>query len=193
MDRPLAQLGIDKLEELFAAGQTDAKRLKSLAAELECRSTNRAAGLLSKVNEALAQTGPAAAAGPRQTELGLTPPRTPTREDLPRGAPVAPPIVRATTAATPTSRSAVAPVRPAAPPKRDEVAKPTMDLAEAARVLGVKTDASWELVEQARCKLVDPSRPKATGFGSEEENLSRVKLASRANEAYQALVTGRAY
>lgn len=55
MPRPLKQLGVGQLEELFARSKTDPKALKHLADELQYRQVPRAVALLTEVQAAMSR------------------------------------------------------------------------------------------------------------------------------------------
>lgn len=168
MSRPLQRKSAVELDAMVREAVTarDLARLTELRDELICRSTQKAADLHAKVEEALwgQESGTSGTADPCQ--LDLVPPSGPAAL---RWQPASPPAAAPETAE---------PARPVA--QRVAV---QMGAQEAAKVLGVAGSASWDAVEKARRALVAAALAKG----------GDVATADRVNAAYQSLATSRCY
>ena len=185
MPRPLMQLGIDQLEEMFAKGKANAKLLKQLEHELQYRHVPRAVALLTEVQAAgcsMAATSqapsvpaspPVAATGPISQQPDLWG-RLATAPVVPAPAPVR------------TVAPAVRPLEPRTVAS-SIISPPAMPLEEAYKVLNAATGATWESIEQTRRRLVHQSHPSRWKALSTEKRAQALAEAKRVNAAYAAL------
>jgi len=185
MPRPLMQLGVGKLEEMFAMGKLDAKLLKHLEQELQYRQVPRAIALLSKVRAAMSE----GAAAPEAPTLPASAPMRAT-------APVSqqpdlwgrPPIPHVVSPSAPI-RAAVPTVGPQELPllARSPASPPALPLAEAYKILKATPGATWESIEQTRRTLVHQSHPSRWKTLNSEKRAQTLAEAKRINAAYAAL------
>lgn len=184
MPRPLMQLGIVELENLFANAVNDATALRRLAHELAFRQVPRAVALLTRVKNALdALTGEGHQAQlllrhPEPAVLpapGLTPPTGPASAASP---PLVPPSVDVSLA-------------PAADRTPREKLMPVVSAEQARQVLALPLTATWESVENARRHLVDLAHPARILNLTESERAACVETARLANAAMRFLLQSR--
>ncbi len=196
MLRPLRQLGVGQLEELFAKSKADQKVLKQLEHELQYRQVPRAMALLAEVQFVMYGDAPSTAPAPAPaTTLTMTTtttirptPTTPERQpelwELPMPQPVPAPL--------PFPR--VVPTQPAVrPPLLATAAKPAaspvvaMPVEDAYKVLKATSGSTWESVEQSRRLLVQQSHPERLRAMTAERRSSALAEAMRVNTAYATL------
>ena len=205
MPRPYQTLEMAQLEVIFASNLGNSAVLAELEAELDCRTTRKAAELQAKVLDAIQVL-----ANPQLSLLPATAPAA----SLTRAAPVAshlepaslvfrspvdePPEQHARQVATPeeipSQRPAVAkmlaPTSPASVisiPVRDA----NMPAHIAEKILGVRNDVPWALVEAARNKLVSLASPERLAQLPAQQRDRVVVDAKRANSAYLVLAQHR--
>lgn len=201
MNRPLMQLGIGALEEMFEASKTDAKVLKQLENELLHRQMPRAVALQEQVQLAMKHLATSLLPS-TQDELPLEPPAVPAPAPIPPPpAPerIAPVVVVTVPVPQPVTPSASQQARPpaadhaVAPQARVERAPiPPVSLDDACKLLKVTLATPWQEVELARRKLVLLSHPRHV-IGMPQERQEDVRIeARRINAAYAALSAARA-
>jgi DnaJ-domain-containing protein 1 len=189
MSRPLMQLGVGQLEEMFAKAKADPKVLKQLEQELQYRQVPRAVTLLVEVQEAM------------YGDPLATPPTTaPAQEPVSpiASAPVQPSLWEQRPAlATPAATSVVGQDRSIAPAVALSVARPQsppsppMPLEDAYKVLKTNAGASWESIEQTRRLLVQQSHPSILRPLSDVKRAQVLANAGCVNAAYAALLAVR--
>lgn len=175
MARPLLQLGVGQLEDMFAQNQSDPTVLRQLENELQYRQVPRAIALLAEVQAAM--YGVAPVAPPAVTPaLPPGPVDRPVRHDLWSRSPAEPP----------PPPPAAKPMQPAPP------AVPPMAVADAYKLLKATPGSTWESIEQTRRQLVQQSSPARTGSMSVERRAQLQAEARRVNAAYAAVAQHRA-
>ena len=184
MARPLMQVGVGQLEELFAKSRSDQTVLRQLEHELQYRQVPRAVSLLGEVQAVLYRA------------LPLTPPaaaRTmPTAPTTPAGQPglwdrstqqLAPAPVPPVVPEQPAVRPLPLPpaMKPAAPPV---VAVPAED---AYKAFKATSGSTWESIEQTRRLLVQRCHPERLKAMTPERRSSALAEARWVNAAYATL------
>lgn len=211
MSRPMMQMGVGQLEELFAKSKADQRVLRQLEHELAFRQVPRAVTLLGQVQTALNSSllGLPPAAAPAAAEQVQPPP---TVNPPPKAVPAAPPD--AVQVSLPFPPAAVPPVSPAVPipvakpapvvptvpvasrpaaPHAPSTTTPLMQISleDACRILKVLPGDPWEQIEQSRRKLVMRSHPeKLSGLGPAQALQARAE-AMRVNDAYLVVAARR--
>jgi DnaJ-domain-containing protein 1 len=189
MSRPLMQLGVGQLEEMFAKAKADPKVLKQLEQELQYRQVPRAVTLLVDVQAAMhgdpLATPPTAAPSQQPVSPIASPPVQPSLwEQRPALAtPAATSVVGQHQSIAPAVDLSVA--RPRSPPS------PSMPLEDAYKVLKTNAGASWESIEQKRRLLVQQSHPSILRPLSDVKRTRVLANAGRVNAAYAALLAVR--
>lgn len=188
MTRPLMQLGVRQLEELFARSKTDQKVLKQLDFELQNRKVPRAVSLHAEVQAAMngETTAPHSAASRAafQTPTALTDQSGSWDRQAQLSAQV----------------SALEPVSPVVcePPMArqseiiaiaESIGSPlsTIPIEDAFRLLKATASSSWESIEHTRRALVLQSHPERLKGIRADKRSDALAEAKRVNEAYAAL------
>ncbi len=201
MPRPYQTLEMAQLEVIFASNFSNASVLAELEAELDQRSTKKAADLQAKVLDAIKAL--------ETPQMSLLPPKSPVAtikrpvSQLPHSepsphivpAPVAVPSKQVRSSMTPAAAPALAPpvsrALPQAAAEHSPVSDTTMPLHEAEKILGVRNHAPWAQVEAARYKLVSQASPERLAQLPLQQRDDVTGDARRANSAYLALAQHR--
>lgn len=204
MPRPLIQLGVGQLEDMFGSSRGSLKVLRQLENELQYRQVPRALALLEKVRAAMAASSdvhrdpalrapttpaPQAPAHPKQPNLWGQEPASEVPTVRP---PSAPPL---TTAPPPPVSRPAPPVRPADAPSAPKPAAPTtptMPVEDAYKLLKATAGSTWESIEQTRRQLVQQAHPSRLKSISSERRAQHELEARRVNAAYAVLSKQRA-
>ena len=184
MARPLMQVGVGQLEELFAKSKSDQTMLRQLEHELQYRQVPRAVSLLGEVQAVLygapPSTPPAAA---------RTMPTTPT---TPAGQPEL--WDRSTQQPAPAIVPTVVPERPAVrpllvPPAAKPAALPliAVPVEDAYKAFKATPGSTWESIEQTRRLLVQQCHPERLKAMTPERRSSALADARWVNAAYATL------
>ena len=207
--RPLMQLGIGDLEDIFEKQSKNLATLGRLKHELSHRQVPRALALLERIQQAEAlledvesrrpdpktprstlqlkprASAPAPASAPAAQEADTNPPATGLQRvqgqpDLLAG--FAPPPEPAKPRSNPTG--APDPVAASKPHTAAEpVALPQLALEDACRILKVGVGDAWEKIETARRKIVLKSSPTATSALTPAQSQKLLAEAKMANDA----------
>ena len=193
MPRPLMQLGVDQLKEMFTKGKAEPKVLKQLENELQYRQIPRAVALLAEVQAAMY-------GGAVEPEVPTAPAPPPARAPAPApvshqpdlwGRPAAPPVVAAPPAAPVRTVTHAGKPLKAAPVTGPPASSPSMPLDDDYKVLKATPGATWESIEQTRRTLVQQSHPSRWKTLSAEKLTQTLTEAKRVNAAYAALSQAR--
>jgi len=189
--RPLLRFSVAQLEEQFSVSKADAKTLKALEAELQCRQAPRAVSLLTEVQAVL--HGMEAIANPAAVPIPtLTPPArqadlwgdqsspAPRTSFVPAMTQPAPPRPAPVSAGAPIVH--VPTLRPAASRALD--ASSVMSADDAYKVLKATPSSTWESIEQTRRQLVQQAHPERIAVLSPERQVQAQAEAKRVNLAY---------
>ncbi len=189
MPRPLMQLGVGQLEELFAKSKADSKVLKQLEHELQYRQVPRAVALLAEVQAAMYGARDAGAPVPAATPaVPPSPlPRQPGLWEQPPATPV-PTLVAAKPAHAPAPTAAPTPVGTGNQVPR---AIQAMTIEDACKVLKTTPSATWESIEQTRRQLVQQSHPERVASMSPAGREQAQSNARLVNAAYATLSHAR--
>lgn len=187
MSRPLKQLGVGQLEELFARSKTDLKVLEHLAHELQYRQVPRAVALFTEVQAAMPGASLSTTTTEPQALAKSMPPKLPTgQDDLWEGRPLATPATTTTsTPRPPVSAGSISQASTIANPQPRAV--PTMTVDDACKLLGVTAGATWVSIEQARRLLVKQSHPERVALMTSIKRDQARDAARRVNDAYAVL------
>lgn len=184
MARPLMQVGVGQLEELFANSKTDQTVLRQLEHELKYRQVPRAVSLLGEVQAVLygALPSPPPAAVRTMPTTSTTPAGQPGLWDRPTQQPapaIVPPVApeRSSVRALPVPPA----VKPAALPL---IAVPVED---AYKVFKATSGSTWESIEQTRRLLMQQCHPERLRAMTPERRSSALEGARWVNAAYATL------
>jgi DnaJ-domain-containing protein 1 len=191
--RPLKQLGVAQLEELFARSKTDSKVLKHLTHELQYRQVPRAVALLTEVEAAMSSAALATATSQPLASEEPTPQGLSTGQSDLWDRPLTASSISTTPAPTPrppaaTGSDAHSPAISNPQPRT----VPTMTVDDACKVLGVAAGATWESIEQSRRLLVEQSRPGSVASIKREQTMEAARRVNAAYAVLSRLRTGRA-
>jgi hypothetical protein len=186
MTRPLMQMGIGQLEELFAKSKADQKVLKQLEHELQYRQVPRAVALLPEVQAVMYGEAPSTRPPPAPTvpPTPTIPEHQPELWARPTQQPVPAPVPALQVVQT---QPAVRP--PSVPPASKPAAPPVvaMPVEDAYKVLKATSGSTWEAIEQTRRQLVEQSHPERLKAMAAERRSSALVEAKRVNTAYATL------
>ncbi|MFO1319024.1 MAG: hypothetical protein U1F52_05375 [Burkholderiales bacterium] len=179
MARPLMQMRVAQLEEMFESGKSDPKILGQLAHELEFRQVPRAVALMDKVRAAL--RGARGESSPSHFQLEHTSESAPHRIRRSRRLDAA--------SGDLVSSQAEPPIRPAVhqPAPAPVAATPSMPLEEAYKALKANPGTPWESIEQTRRELVGRASPTRNESMSKSDRERFQREADHVNAAYAVL------
>jgi hypothetical protein len=188
MPRPLKQLGVGQLEELFARSKTDLNVLKHLADELQFRQVPRAVALLTEVKAEMLRASPAGTATESQaTAMVVSPSASLEKYDQWERPPdvlaISPQATKIPQPAEMVGSISASPTAVGPQPRT----MPTMSVEDACKLLGVTAGAVWESVEKARRQLVQLSYPGRIATMAIIKRDQTIDAARRANAAYAVL------
>ena len=194
MPRPLIQLGVGQLDELFAKSKADPKVLKQLEHELHHRQVPKAVALLAEVKAAM-YGAPAATQvmAPVPFPTIVRPPTPPVLQPELRDCLPAVPVPTPPVGAQPRpTRPPVRPQEPSAAQSPDAPQAPTFPVDEAYKVLKATRGSTWESIERTRRQLVQQAHPSRVALLSAEKRAQAQAEAKRVNAAYAVLQATRA-
>jgi len=173
MSRPLIQLGIAQLEEMFAKSKLDSKALHQIENELKYRHKSRAVALLADVQAVMNGIAPVA--------VKLVTPPLPRLDE--------PPIrqldLTGRSSTNPTVPQPIAqPVQPKPLTQPEQMA---ISVDDAYKLLKATPASTWESIEQTRRQLVQQTSPARTGAMSTGKQALLQVDAKRFNAAYETL------
>lgn len=171
MRRPLMQLGIGQLEELFVKSKSSRSVLQQLEHELSYRQVPRAIALLAEVQAAVSGAPSVATKVPLQTS------------PIP-GTPSLLPAELWEVHPSPTYASANPSGLPIA---QAHPLPPAVPVDEAYKVLRATPSSTWESIEMTRRQLVEHACPTRVTSLSPEQRAQAQAEARRVNAAYAVL------
>lgn len=189
MPRPLKQLGVGQLEELFARSKTDLKALKHLTHELQYRQVPQAVALLTEVRAAMSSATLATTTIQSPTFAKLEPQNPSNGQNDMWDRPLAAPTISTKNMPTPQPAASAngnsqSPAIASSQPR----AVSTMTVDDAYKLLGVAAGATWESIEQSRRLLVKQSHPERVVLMSSIKREQARDGARRLNDAYAVLL-----
>lgn len=212
MARPLMQLGVGELTELFQRSRSDQRVLKQLENELRHRQVPKAVALLTEVQSVLYMTTstpsvavsapsvPIASVAPLPAKV-LPTSAQPTLWDAPAPMPsraINVPAPAATKESAPKAAStgtnaATSPSDKQAPSTTRPVVRPpvAMSVADAYKLLKATPASTWDSIEKTRRELVSLSSPARTDQLQDGEREKLLTEASAVNSASQLVYKAR--
>lgn len=203
MTRPLARLGIDALEALFATGKQDLPALRLLIGELAYRNVPRATALLDTAQKALkfvesqrkeSVPGTSTPSDTRDLVGTQTPIQNRFEFDVPISAPTEvqkPPPRQVPIAGVALPPHVVLPVLATPSAVAPGLAPIAMSVEQAYRVLKATSASPWNAIEFSRRQLVARAQPDMVAKLESAKRQALQDEAREANTAYAVLLQAR--